>query len=93
MAKDVKYASLSEAMEAGDALAEALLRYNGLAETWAMAPQLRGQINSQLSAMKAEIERLRALAALAAPADAPADSDEAKYGKVVKIDDRFAKTG
>lgn len=93
MAEDSQYDTLTDAMVAGDSLAEALLRYRGLSETWAEMPQLRGQINSQMSAMKAEIERLRALKSQAAQPDAPADSDEAKFGKVVPIDGRFAQTG
>ncbi|HKY57673.1 MAG TPA: hypothetical protein VJL80_06520 [Aeromicrobium sp.] len=93
MAEDSKYDTLTDAMAAGDALAEALLRYRGLAETWGAMPQLRGQINSQLSAMKSEIERLRALKAQVAQPDAPADSDEAKFGKVVPIDGRFSQAG
>lgn len=93
MAEDSNYETLTDAMVAGDSLAEALLRYRGLAETWAAAPQLRGQINSQISAMKAEIERLRALKGQAASPDAPDGSDESKFGKVVSIDGRFGKTG
>ncbi len=93
MAEDSQYGSLSDAMVAGDSLAEALLRYRGLAETWSTMPQLRGQINSQLTAMKAEIERLRALAKQAARPGAPAGSDESKFGQVVPIDGRFSKTG
>lgn len=93
MAEDSKFDTLTDAMVAGDALAEALLRYRGLAETWAEMPQLRGQINSQLSAMKTEVERLRALKAQVAQPNAPADSVEAKFGKVVPIDGRFSQTG
>lgn len=94
MAEDSNYETLTDAMVAGDALAEALLRYRGLAETWRDLPQLRGQINSQLSTMKAEIERLRALRAETASADAPAGSDESKFGKVVELDAaRFTKAG
>lgn len=93
MADELKYETLFGAMLAGDGLAEALHRYRGLAETWDSAPQLRGQINSQLSAMKAEIERLRALAKQEAQPGAPAGSDESKYGKVVPIDGRFGQTG
>lgn len=93
MAEDSQYDTLTDAMVAGDSLAEALLRYRGLAETWREMPQLRGQINSQLTSMKAEIERLRALSKQAAQPDAPAGSDEAKFGKVVPIDGRFAKSG
>ena len=93
MAEDAQYDTLADALVAGDSLAEALFRYRGLAKTWEEMPQLRGQINSQLSAMKAEIERLRALKKQAAQPDAPADSDEAKFGKVVPIDGRFSKTG
>ena len=93
MAEDAQYDTLADAMVAGDSLAEALLRYRGLAETWEAAPQLRGQINSQISAMKAEIERLRALAKESAQPDAPAGSDESKFGQVVPIDGRFGKAG
>lgn len=93
MAEDANYDSLTDAMVAGDSLAEALLRYRGLAETWRDMPQLRGQINSQITAMKAEIERLRALKKQEASPDAPAGSDESKFGKVVPIDGRFGKTG
>ena len=88
-----EYSTITEAMLAGDSLAEAELRYAGLAETWASNPNLRGQINSQLSAQKAEIERLRALKKQAAQPDAPAGSDESKFGQVVPIDGRFSKTG
>ena len=87
-----EHANIYEAMRDGDALSEALLRYAGLAETWASMPQLRGQINSQLSAMKAEIERLRALKKQDADPEAPEGSDESKFGQVVPIDGRF-KTG
>ena len=94
MAENSNYKTLADAMAAGDSLAEALLRYRGLAETWSEMPQLRGQINSQLTAMKAEIERLRALKTEGAQPDAPAGSDAAKFGKVVELDAaRFTKTG
>jgi hypothetical protein len=93
VAEDSQYDTLADAMVAGDSLAEALLRYRGLVETWAEMPQLRGQINSQLSAMKAEIERLRAIAKQSAQPDAPDGSDALKFGKVVPIDDRFGKAG
>ena len=94
MAEKMNHETLTDAMNAGDSLAEALLRYEGLAETWRDMPQLRGQINSQLSAMKTEIERLRALKTQSPKSDAPAGSAEAKFGKVVELDAaRFTKTG
>lgn len=88
----MKHNDLYSAMLAGNALEEALLRYKGLTETWDAAPQLRGQINSQLSAQKAEIERLRALL-VETGQDAPAGSDKEKFGKVVPIDGRFGQVG
>lgn len=87
------YYTLGDAMLAGDSLTEAKLRYLGLAEAWDAMPQLRGQINSQLSAAKAEWERLEALSKQVTKPDAPDGSDESKFGKVVPIDGRFDKTG
>jgi len=86
--------TLGDAMLAGDSLTEAKLRYLGLAESWDSMPQLRGQLNSQLSAAKAEWERLEAESELAAQSDAPEGSDEANFGKVVPFDaSRYGKTG
>lgn len=57
-----EYTKLNDAMDAGDELAEAKLRYRMLAEAFEELPQLRSQLNSQLERAKAEIGRLRALA-------------------------------
>lgn len=84
-----KYETLTAAMEAGDELAEAELRYRLLAEAFAAAPQLRSQLNPQLERAKAEIVRLRAL-------EKKPDASEEKVsaGKVVAFDaDRFRKSG
>jgi hypothetical protein len=80
-----KYATLNEAMDAKDDLAEAELRYRLLAETFEDMPQLRANINSQLERAKAEIVRLRA-AVPESNVDTPA--------KVVQFDaSRFRKSG
>lgn len=66
-------------------LAEAELRYKLLAETFEKMPQLRANINAQLERAKAEIVRLRALAATSKPA---------KGDTVVPFDaTRFRKSG
>lgn len=84
-----KYETLTAAMEAGDELAEAELRYQLLAEAFVEKPQLRSQLNTQLERAKAEIVRLRALA------DKPdASKEKVSAGKVVAFDaDRFRKSG
>ena len=84
-----KYETLTAAMEAGDELAEAELRYQLLAEAFVEKPQLRSQLNTQLERAKAEIVRLRALA------DKPdASKKKVSAGKVVAFDaDRFRKSG
>jgi len=55
-----EYTSLAAAMDAGDALGEARLRYRLLAETFEAEPKLRGNLNSALERAKEEILRLRA---------------------------------
>lgn len=55
------YKSLSEAMAAGDDLAEAKIRYRLLAETFEEVPNLRANLNPALERAKAEIVRLRAV--------------------------------
>ncbi|WP_435594646.1 hypothetical protein [Tsukamurella tyrosinosolvens] len=55
------YETLNEAMAAGDALAEAEIRYRLLAEAFTELPQLRSNLNGQLERAKAEIIRLRGL--------------------------------
>jgi hypothetical protein len=82
-----KYESLTEAMEAGDELAEAEIRYQLLAEAFVEKPQLRSQLNTQIERAKAEIVRLRALAK---KPEAPEKAD----GKVIAFNaDRFRKSG
>ena len=56
-----KYATLNEAMQAEDSLAEAEIRYRLLAEAFTDLPQLRSNLNGQLERAKTEIIRLRAL--------------------------------
>mgnify|MGYP007088042515 CR=1 FL=1 len=80
-----KYGSLSEAMDAGDELAEAEIRYGLLAEVFEAEPKLRGNLNTSLERAKEEIFRLRA--AVTAPSEKDA-------GKVVAFDPgRFRKSG
>ncbi|UYL87833.1 hypothetical protein SEA_MALISHA_2 [Gordonia phage Malisha] len=84
-----KYETLTAAMEAGDELAEAELRYQLLAEAFVEKPQLRSQLNTQLERAKAEIVRLRALAK-----KPDSVKEKASAGKVVAFDaDRFRKSG
>ena len=81
-----EYGSLSEAMKAGDELAEAEIRYDMLAEAFRDLPQMRSQLNTQVERAKAEIVRLRALTK-------KPDAEKAA-GKVVPIDaNRFRKSG
>ncbi|MGC5028146.1 hypothetical protein ACLQ3K_25655 [Tsukamurella sp. DT100] len=81
-----KYATLNEAMEANDELAEAEIRYRMLAEAFDELPQLRSQLNSQIERAKAEIVRLRALAK-------PSDTPKTDPGNVVPFDaGRFRKS-
>ena len=81
-----KYATLTEAMAAGDELAEVELRYELLAAVFEAEPKLRGNLNPALERAKGEIARLRALKQ-STPA-AQADS------KVVAFDaTRFRKSG
>ncbi|MDZ4236037.1 MAG: hypothetical protein U1C73_20270 [Dietzia sp.] len=72
-----KYATLAEAMAAGDELAEVELRYELLAAVFEAVPNLRGNLNPALERAKAEIVRLRA-------ASPPKSSDQT--GKVVAFD-------
>ena len=85
---EAKYATLAAAMEAGDELAEAEIRYRLLAEAFLEMPQLRSQLNSQIERAKAEILRLRALS------DKPAaDTKAADSSTVIQFDaDRFRKS-
>lgn len=80
-----KYATLNDAMEAGDALAEAEIRYRLLAEAFTNLPQLRSNLNGQLERAKEEIIRLRAL---------KKRDDKARPATVVPFDaGRFKKSG
>lgn len=72
-----KYATLAEAMAAGDELAEAEIRFRLLAEVFEEVPNLRGNLNPALVAAKAEIVRLRA---------AQPKPDTATDSKVVAFD-------
>lgn len=82
-----EYETLTEAMAAGDELAEAEMRYAMLAEAFKELPQMRSQLNAQLERAKAEIMRLRALS------KKPSENETAS-GKVVAIDaGRFRKSG
>ena len=84
------YATLADAMDANDELAEARMRYRLLAETFEAEPKLRSQLNPSLERVKDEILRLSALAA----DDKGAATTEAAAGRVVAFDAcRFKKTG
>lgn len=86
-----EYASLSAAMDAKDALAEAEIRYRLLAETFEAMPQLRANLNPALERAKAEILGLRAMAA--AKPTSGESSDSPDTGKVVAFDaKRFQKS-
>ncbi len=73
-----EYATLNDAMNANDELAEARIRYRLLAAAFEDLPQLRSQLNAQLERAKAEIMRLRALA--------PKGTADSESGKVVAFD-------
>lgn len=84
-----KYESLNEAMEAGDELAEAEIRYGLLAEAFTGEPKLRSQLAPAIERAKAEIVRLRALGPKSSDA-----SSEGSAGKVIGFDaNRFRKSG
>ncbi len=83
-----KFASLYEAMEAKDGLAEAEIRYRLLAEVFEDEPKLRAQLNPALDKAKETIERLRALGGK------QQSGKDSASGKVVAFDaDRFRKSG
>lgn len=86
-----KYESLNEAMEAGDALAEAEIRYRLLAEAFTVAPQLRSQLATAIERAKAEVLQLRALSK--GPGEGTTQGDTSP-GKVIGFDaNRFRKSG
>lgn len=88
-----KHRTLNGAMAAGNLLAEAEIRYKLLAEAFEQMPQLRANLNPALERAKAEIVRLRALAAKSETTGATTGA-ESKLGKVVAFDaDRFKKSG
>lgn len=83
------YETLAKAMDAGDELAEAEIRYRLLAETFEVVPNLRANLNPQLERAKAEILRLRVVAS-----SKPGASSAKKPGTVVAFDPtRFHKSG
>ena len=85
-----KYRSLTAAMEAGDELAEAEIRYRLLADAFVEMPQLRSQLNPQIERAKAEIVRLRALL----PNEGDAAAGATDVGTVIAFNaDRFRKPG
>ncbi|MGQ9408933.1 hypothetical protein [Mycolicibacterium gilvum] len=80
-----KYATLAEAMAAGDELAEVELRYELLAAVFEAVPNLRGNLNPALERAKAEIVRLRA--------SKQPSGESATDGRVVPFDtSRFRKS-
>lgn len=82
-----KYATLNDAMNAKDALAEAERRYELLAKAFEDEPKLRSQLNPALDKAKAEIMQLRALAP-------KSGTEQSEVGKVVAFDaERFRKSG
>ncbi|ODR20281.1 hypothetical protein BHQ23_16570 [Mycobacterium gordonae] len=81
-----KHRTLNGAMSAGDALAEAEIRYRLLAETFEEMPQLRANLNPALERAKAEIMRLRV--------SKQTSAESTRDGKVVPFDaSRFQKSG
>ncbi|QFS89492.1 hypothetical protein FIV07_01975 [Mycobacterium sp. THAF192] len=82
-----RYKTLAEAMEAGDELAEAEIRFRLLSEVFEAVPNLRGNLNTALERTKAEIFRLRA-------AQGSKPGAEPAAGKVVPFDaSRFQRSG
>ena len=80
-----KYATLNEAMDANDELAEAEIRYKLLAEVFEDKPQLRANLNPGIERVKTEIMQLRA---------ARPEKVTPAAGKVVAFDPgRFRKSG
>lgn len=94
MSEDVGalYATLTDAMLAGDELAEAVKRYRMLDETFREAgARERKALSLELNALMEKITRLRANKP-ATPATPAPEPDQDKYGRVVPIDAaRFQK--
>ena len=87
------YDTLSDAMRAGDELAEAVLRYELLDETFREAgARERKSLSVELNGLMEKITHLRANRPKATPADEQPSADEDKFGQVVPIDaSRFRK--
>ncbi|WP_367582174.1 hypothetical protein [Tsukamurella tyrosinosolvens] len=80
--------TLTAAMDAGDELAEAEIRYALLAEAFEELPQLRSNLAPALERAKTEILRLRAAA------KKPKNTKAVDNSKVVAFDaGRFRKSG
>lgn len=91
MAEDSTYDTLTDAMMAGDSLAEAEMRYSELDKTFSeAAPRERKSLSVELNALMEKIVRLRAQKKPSAQLDQP--GVDPRWGQVVPIDDRFAKT-
>ncbi len=87
MVDEPRYASLTEAMQAGDELAEAQMRYGELDKTFVeAAPRERKSLSVELNALMEKITRLRAQQ----NPDAETGTDP-RWGQVVAIDDRFQR--
>ena len=88
-----KYDTLSAAMQAGDELAEAVLRYEMLDESFRDAPaRERKSLSVELNGLMEKITRLRANPPKPAAVDPERPADEDKFGKVVPFDaSRFRK--
>jgi len=83
-----EYTSLAAAMDAGDALGEARLRYRLLAETFEAEPKLRGNLAPALERAKDEVMRLSAAQSGRAGGAGPVE------GRVVAFDPaRFQPAG
>lgn len=81
-----EYASLNDAMDAFDEMAEAKMRYRLLADAFENEPKLRSQLSPAIERAKSEILRLRAVKP---PKVTPTES-----GTVVPFDaNRFRKSG
>jgi len=89
-----EYASLTDAMKAGDALAEAEMRYAELDKSFtSAAPRERKSLSVELNNLMEKITQLRAQnnALDDRMRNQAEDADKAKWGQIVPIDDRFAK--
>ena len=86
---DAQYETLTDAMEAGDALAEAVKRYRMLDEAFQKAaPREKKSLSVELGSLMDKIVHLRANRP-SVPSVVALSGDEAKFGKIVPLDDRF----